>query len=442
MLSLYLTFWVALSPSPDGSPAATPNLLLLTYDTTRADHLSVYDYPQPTSPVLEELARGGVRFENAFTPVGLTGPAHASILTGLHPHRHGAVRNGIPIVEGTPTLATLLEARGYDTAAFLSGWTLKARLCGLAPGFDHYDDKMPNRTRLVTTQRDGRQTVDAALAWLDGPRQEPFFLWIHLFDPHAPYRRHKGMPITGDQSKIRAYDTEIRYADLQAGRVLRELEARGMAGRTLVVMAADHGESLGEGGVWGHSYSATPEVLQVPLILRWPGRLPVGRVVQDPVSLVDVTPTVLSLMGLGADLTHDGRDLSRLARGTAPGWPSRRTWFVSYAGVRRGPMKIFSRRGSRQPLKAGYREGPWRVVWDLKRDTVTLEPLGPVAGPVAGIRVRAGGAAESPPVPPDAERAREEIDRWLRTGARLHEGGAPEVSEDDLDRLRSLGYVP
>jgi hypothetical protein len=105
-------------------------------------------------------------------------------------------------------------------------------------------------------------------------------------------------------------------------------------------------------------------------------------------------------------------------------------------------MKLFSRKATRRPLKAGYREGPWRVVWDLKRDTVTLEPLGAATGPAGGIRARAGGAAATAPVPPDTERARKEIERWLSSGARLHEGGEPKVNEDDLERLRSLGYVP
>jgi arylsulfatase A-like enzyme len=422
-----------------GSSEPAPNLVLITFDTTRADHLSVYGYEQPTTPHLEKLASEGVLFEQAYSPVSLTGPSHASIMTGRYPHRHGAVRNGVPLPEGIPTLAEILGRHGYQTAAFLSGWTLKGRLSGLDRGFAHYDERMPNRVSLVTVQRDGRLTTDAALEWLREREPGPFFLWLHLFDPHTPYVLHEGTPITTEGRKQRAYDTEIRHADAQAGRLLAELEEQGLDGSTLVVLAGDHGESLGEEGVWGHSRSVAPEVLAVPLLLRWTGELPSGRSVSDPVNLVDILSTILGLLDIAEVPEHDGLDLSALARGTSPGWPGRRLWFAAYPGVRRGGLKLFQRK--RAPIKVGYLENGWRVVWDPKTDEVHVEPAALPAGQAGAGAARAGAAATGPPLPPDAERAREEVVRWI---ASQHAPAAPDavIDEDDEERLRSLGYVP
>jgi arylsulfatase A-like enzyme len=415
------------------------NLVLITFDTTRADHLSVYGYAQPTTPRMEDLAAEGVLFERAYSPVSLTGPSHASIMTGRYPHRHGAVRNGVPLSEGLPTLAEILESRGYQTAAFLSGWTLKGGLSGLDRGFVHYDDRMPNRVRLVTAQRDGQLTTDAALEWLGKREEGPFFLWLHLFDPHTPYTLREGMPITTEGKKRRAYDTEIRHADEQAGRLLAELERRGLEKSTLVVLAGDHGESLGEHGVWGHSKSVAPEVLAVPLIFRWPGELPAGRTVADPVSLVDLLSTILSLLEVEKVPEHDGLDLSALARGSSPGWPGRRLWFASYPGVRRGGLKIFQRK--RAPIRVGYLERGWRVVWDPKTDEVLVEEA-PAPNPLAlSGEARAGGAAPGPSLPPDAATAREELVRWIVTG-QAPTAHAPPLDKEDEERLRALGYVP
>lgn len=434
-----LTGILVLLATLSGTPEPPPNLVLITFDTTRADHLSVYGYEQPTTPHLENLAAEGVLFQQAYSPVSLTGPSHASIMTGRYPHRHGAVRNGVPLPEGVPTLAEILRGQGYETAAFLSGWTLKGRLSGLDRGFAHYDDRMPNRVRLVTAQRDGRLTTDAALEWLRGHEEGPFFLWLHFFDPHTPYTLRADMPITTEGNKQRAYDTEIRHADEQAGRLLAELEILGLEESTLVVLAGDHGESLGENGAWGHSKSVAPEVLSIPLILRWPGKLPAGRAVPDPVSLVDLLSTILSLLGIEEVPEHDGLDLSALARGDSPGWPGRRLWFASFPGVRRGGLKIFQRK--RAPIRVGYLENGWRVIWDPKTDAVLVEAA-PDPTPLGGRgAARAGAAAPGPALPPDAAGAREELVRWIVTD-RAPTAAAPPLDKEDEERLRSLGYIP
>ena len=215
---------------PGGAAAgdgARPNLLLVTLDTVRADHLGCYGYALAETPALDALAREGVRFAHASSPVPLTLPAHTSILTGLLPPRHGVRNNGgAALPAGTATLATRLAAAGYRTGAFVAAFVLDHRF-GLQPGFEVYDDEVnrdPNAGWVLEAARPADQVVDRALAWLGRGDSRPFFLWVHLYDAHAPYtppspqrERHPGRP----------YDGAIAFDDAQLGRLLAEIDRRG-----------------------------------------------------------------------------------------------------------------------------------------------------------------------------------------------------------------------
>ncbi len=196
-LLLFGLFLLLLSPSVSFSespvsPPLRPNIVIVSMDTTRADHLSLYGHPLPTTPHLDRFAKNALVFEQASTVVPLTGPSHASLFTSLFPHRHGAFRNGISLQDASITLAEHLKAHGYDTAAFVSGWTLREKICGLAQGFDLYDDRVPHRYKLVNRERFAAETNEAVFHYLNSRResQNPLFLFVHYFDPHAPYRRH------------------------------------------------------------------------------------------------------------------------------------------------------------------------------------------------------------------------------------------------------------
>ena len=291
-----------------------PNLLLVTLDTVRADHLGCYGDGQAVTPWLDRLAGEGIRFANASAAVPLTLPSHTSILSGLLPPHHGLRNNGIgALPAGTGTLAGLLAGQGYRTGAFVGAFVLDRRF-GLNQGFEVYDDEIPRDPRAgvsLEAERPGRDVVDRALAWLGREEARPFFLWVHLYDAHAPYlpppewaARHPGRP----------YDAEISEVDEQVGRILAELERRGLTGQTVVAVAADHGESLGEHGELTHGLLLYEPTLHVPLLVSAPGRLK-PRVVDAPVSLVDLAPTLAGLLGksLAAPKARplDGRDLSR-----------------------------------------------------------------------------------------------------------------------------------
>ncbi|HKO58308.1 MAG TPA: tetratricopeptide repeat protein [Thermoanaerobaculia bacterium] len=308
------------------------NVLLITLDTFRADRLG------KLTPNLSAL--DGVRFANAQSPVPLTLPAHASLLSGELPVRHGVRNNGVASFPADrETLATLLSHGGYRTGAFVSAFVLDHRF-GLDRGFDTYDDAIerdPNATSSFDAERRGADTVDRALAWLRGSGDgRPFFAWVHLYDAHAPYAPPAPLPPT--------YDGEIAYVDAQVGRLLGAIDRAS----TIVVVAGDHGEALGEHGELTHGLLLYEPTLRVPWIIAGPEVK--GRSVAEPVSSVDLAPTVAALAGVEMKQS-DGRDLSKaLIKGDDPPpadlyaeteYPVIFGW-SDLSAMRRGAMKLIS----------------------------------------------------------------------------------------------------
>ena len=397
--------------------------MLVTLDTVRADHIGSYGYEKAETPWLDRLAREGLRFAEASAPVPLTLPSHSSLLSGLLPPHHGLRNNGAgSLPEGTATLATFLAGEGYRTGAFVGAFVLDHRF-GLARGFEVYDDEVerdPAAGAALEDERPGSAVVDRALAWLgEGVRKDasrPFFLWVHLYDAHAPYappspfrERHPGRP----------YDGEIAAVDAQVGRLLQELESRGLAGGTLVAVAADHGEGLGEHGESTHGLLLYEPTLRVPLLMRAPG-LEAGRVVRTPVSLVDVAPTLAGLLGTsfpGARL--DGRDLSAALRQGKEPPPA-----DLYAETRYPEMFGWSPLSALRRRNLKYIASPEPELYDLERDPaegsdLLAQPAEQEGAPAAGFATRLAeieaGAVEAP------------------------RGGA--VDAETRARLASLGYA-
>jgi arylsulfatase A-like enzyme/Tfp pilus assembly protein PilF len=290
-----------------------PNVLLVTIDTLRADHLGCYGDGRAATPTLDALAARGVRFATAVVHVPLTTPSHASILTGRTPLRHGVRDNGdFVLPESVPTVAEAFAKAGYRTAAFVSGFPLDRRF-GLARGFETYDDHLPHGgdpRRSAYVERRADATTGAALRWLDGAA-EPWFAWVHYFDPHAPYEPPAPF---AERFADRPYDGEIAFVDAQLGALLRRLEPR--LDHTLVVATADHGESLGEHGEESHGVFLYDATLRVPLIVAGPG-LPRGRLASPVARGIDVAPTLLGRAGLPMLPGVEGRSLEPALRGEA-----------------------------------------------------------------------------------------------------------------------------
>lgn len=281
------------SSVPEGPSSRLPDVLLLTLDTTRADFLGCYGARAVKTPHLDGLATRGLRFERALAPSPLTLPSHASLMTGLAPPEHGLRDNGgAALGPGPRTLAEELRGRGYSTAAFLASRVLDRRF-GLGRGFEHYDDRMAAERlgEYGYPERDARAVTDSALSWLETAGDRPLLLWVHYYDPHAPYRA-PGSASSGNPR--RDYGREIEYMDHHLGRLLTALERR--SGRRLLVAAvADHGEALGEHGERAHGIFLYRASLEVPLLLAGPG-IPAGKTVAQTVGIQRLAATLLQLV--------------------------------------------------------------------------------------------------------------------------------------------------
>ncbi len=388
-------------PAPTRGAATAPSVLLVTIDTLRADRLGCYGDAAARTAALDGLAAGGTLFERAFTPAPITLPAHVSIMTGLPPPAHGVRGNGaFALGPGPPTLAEALKARAYQTAGFVGGFPL-ARVFGLDRGFDHYDDALSKApgVHYEFAERRAEAVVASALEWL-AAHPGRVFVWVHLFDPHAPYDPPE--PYRGKDP----YRGEIAAADAALGRLLLAWDRR--PGDSLVVATADHGEAFGEHGEESHSLFVYDVTLRVPLILRGPG-IGGGQRVGGPVSLLDVAATILDLTGgdgpglPGSSLLREGTPAPIYAETLAPqldfGWSDLRAW-------REGELKVI--------------RAPRPELYDLKADPGETHNL----------------SAERPEV---SERMLARLTEALRTGGEK-EAGQPE-NADTAERLRALGYV-
>ena len=309
--------WMRSAPVNPTASTVKPNVLLITLDTTRADRIGSYGYASASTPHLDRLAAAGVRFDQALSPAPLTLPAHASLLTGRQPYAHGVRNNGYFVLPADiPTLAESLTAAGYDTAAFVSAFVLD-RQFGLAQGFSHYDDALDPTAGTASSlelERRGDRTVAAATEWLTarGAGGRPYFLWVHLFDPHEPYAPPSPFR---EQFHDRPYDGEVAFSDALIGRLL---ELAGDRGSPLVVVAGDHGESLGDHGESTHGLFVYQSAVRVPLIIAGAG-ISGPAVVKEPVRLIDVAPTLADFVGIAAGAGAEGRSLRPLMTGRGTG---------------------------------------------------------------------------------------------------------------------------
>jgi arylsulfatase A-like enzyme/Flp pilus assembly protein TadD len=308
-IALAAPLFAAPAPPQEGG---SPNVVLITIDTVRADHLGCYGYKLIETPHMDALAADGVRFANAYTAVPVTLPSHSVMLTGTYPMRTGMHDfSGNRLNSSQPTLATLLRARGYATGASLGSAVLDSRF-GLNRGFDfyydHFDFSRLDEKNLDAMLRPGNEVVDHALGWLGAHSRKPFLLWVHLYDAHEPY--NPPAPYR-QRYRTRPYDGGIAFVDAQVGRVVAYLKARGLYDRTLLVLAGDHGEGLGDHGEKTHGFFIYDSTLHVPLIFKLPtGPQPHKPVVNEPASLADLLPTILDLSGSSRPKELQGRSLA------------------------------------------------------------------------------------------------------------------------------------
>lgn len=461
-------------------PGARP-LVLVTLDTTRDDHVG--EGARARTPTLSALAERGARFELALAQTPVTGPSHTTMLSGTGPWRHGVLLNGHAIPAELPLLPELLRDRGYRTGAFVSAYVLEGGF-GFARGFEVYDDDFGRVRGWAETlvgrlagglarrldpdralERRADATVDHALGWLEreglAAGSEPFFLWVHLFDPHGPYeppapwdrayyegdprdpahdsmREARGVApyllpslagITDLRWPLAQYAGEVSYADQELGRLLAWLDRHHPD--ALVVVAGDHGESLGEHGVWfNHGDDLFEPSTRVPLVLRMAGRVPAGLRVQGPVELVDLAPTLLDLLGLEGLAGAEGRSLAPWLSASPPAEPPH-LFARSFTYDR--PANVAAR-------QRGELEAPrWRMV--ALRTATGRYVLREAPG--EGARWYDLAAADDESVTADPP---PELEPALRASAEALLAGEARPAADALDaateeKLRALGYV-
>jgi choline-sulfatase len=416
-IACLLLFLTACSrPGSRGLPPAAgqaPNILLIVVDTLRPDALS-WVAGHNATPEIDALANGGARFPAAVSPVPLTLPAHASLFTGLLPVHHGVRDNGHVLRPGVPTLGEVLRRHGYATGAFVSGYPLRA-VFGLDRGFDHYDDALPVAAG-AWRERPGRETTRAALDWLEArsgageKAPQPWFLFVHYYEPHDPYTPPPGRVRPGPRG---LYDGEVAEADAAVGELLRGLSGLDAGRGRITLFTGDHGESLGEHGEATHGFFVYDATILVPLVVHYPGRV-VPRRHEAAVRLVDVAATLLELAGVRDLAGSDGASFASLLdggpAGERPALVESQQPFIGYGwsplrAVREGGFKLI--------------DAPRPELYELDRDPGEREN-----------RVR--------PLAAKADRLRLLMERLERASA-----PAPSAAADaeSLERLRALGYV-
>lgn len=407
------------------APQPKLNLLVVTFDTTRADHLGVYGHSSIETPNIDRLAADGVLFEQTIAAAPITLPSHTTIMTGRYPPGHGVRDNGAFVVPTEETtLAELLLEHGYRTAAAMGSFPLTARF-GLNQGFELFDDRVGPPTGGLFTkpllpkadlffdERRAAQVNEALLPWIEEHHRQPFFAWIHYFDPHQP----QVPPPPYDQLYAdKPYDGEIAYADECLGVVLDRLKSLGVADRTVVVFTADHGEGLGEHNEETHSFLVYQPTTRVPLIIHIPGG-PRGLVVEERVSSADIMPTVLELLGIEVPPDLHGQSLVPLLKGGAL---AERAIYTETLAPRInngwGELRAVIRGGSK------YIHGPRPELYDLKADPNEIYNLFET-----DPRLAAGMRADLETLIADLTSAKGEAQ--------------VEVDEETRQRLQALGYL-
>ncbi|HKY32869.1 MAG TPA: sulfatase [Candidatus Polarisedimenticolia bacterium] len=476
--------WPA-GPSPQVAGPRRPHIIWITVDTLRADHLALHGYHRDTMPSVEAFAAGAVVFDNAVVPRSSTRPSYASMLTGQYPFRHGVRSNDTVLHPDVATLPEILKGAGYHTAAFIGNFVLLSELSGVDQGFDVYDDSMEKADgHGLWYERTSRRTLEAILGWLDRRPQGPFFFLVNLIDPHGPYRPPPGyrrlfrsprqrmlladqIPsyqrepgVTDFYDYVDRYDAEIRQTDAAIGLLVEELRRRGLWDDALVVFTADHGEAMGEHGTFfEHHFGVWEETKRVPLVVRLPRAGPAGapappRRVAEPASPMDLTPTVLSLLGVPPPAGHvfDGVDLLPVLQGGDPAPRSILLEFPRAAGRHMMLPDVFALRTRTHKLvrildpdTGGMQR---EALFDLRSDPREQQPM-PVdpADPLhdamarvlsAGTRVARGHRLPFHVTEYDTSLARQPEILSQRGG---RDPSGPTLTQEQLEKLRSLGYV-
>jgi len=405
--------------------AEAPNVILITVDTTRADRMGFLGSKRGLTPNLDVLARQGVVFERAYSQAPLTPVSHATIFTGTYPQFHTVTDFGHPLPALLPSVPEILQKSGYHTAAFIGSLILDPK-ASMAPGFDRGFDyfdagfhvkRSPRESRYESVERRAGDVVAHAIAWLDKNKKTPFFLWIHLYDPHAPY----DPPSPYDERFADPYDGEIAYSDAALGKLFTYLRQHGLYDKALINVMSDHGESLGAHGENMHGIFLYDETIHVPLVFKLPAELLAGHRVASRVRLVDVAPTLLSMLSLPLPPTFQGESLVPLMKAAGKAVDDR----PSYAETDY-PHRAFGWSALRAMRTGKYLfvRAPVRELYDESQDASAKHNLAQVS-------------------PAVADTAQSQLEEFRKKTSSYREEAEPQaaLNSEQNENLAALGYV-
>jgi choline-sulfatase len=396
-----------------------PNVILITIDTVRADHIGCYGATDIKTPTLDGLARDGIVFERAISQVPLTWPSHAAILTGTYPFQNGVQDfTGQPLDERFRSIAQVFKQQGYATGAVVSAFVLD-RSWGLARGFDFYDDAFSAETfrqkDIGLVDRKAGESVTRALAWLRKTPRRPFFFWLHLYDPHSPYDPPEPFRT---EYKTHPYDGEIAYADHELGRLIAWLKQNQLYNSTAIVLLSDHGESIGEHGEKEHGFFVYNSTIHIPLIVKPPAGsvFRPGRVA-SPVETVAVAPTLTRLAGMKDEIQKQFASPGLLNDQAPADGVAYSESFYSFSSFGWSPLHAL------QTSRYHYIEAPTPELYDVVADPQEKNNLASQQAATVAV-------------------LEDKLQALLRQNPfKAGESGTSGLSPDALEKLRALGYV-
>lgn len=418
------------------------NVIIIAVDTLRQDHLQCYGYPRETSPHIDHLASDGIKFNQCYTPCPLTTPAFSSMLTSLPPYKHGAKRNGMSLFNQIKTLPYFLKSHGYYSGAFVSNWTLNKKLTRLDRGFDTYTEVFTKSRWFGFFDREGEapEVNKQAYKWLYKNKEKKFFLWVHYTEPHEPYVYHKEFdqgydtinteiyPEGSHYKKIKKYDTEIGFVDFCIGEFLRKIKEYGLYEDALIIFLADHGESFGEHGYYGHGRMLYNSCLHVPLIVKLPGNKDNNTEINRVVSLLDISPTILSLLGKPVPEEMEGEPLF------SPDMQERVLYFETYKGaVHRDTNMHFHLKV--KPIRYGLLKDGFKLIFDNGFEAYDL------ADDHFELRnIYKNPDREFAEMRRLLERFKGKVEDFIAFSKKYYRQRS-ELSKEELERLKALGYI-
>jgi arylsulfatase A-like enzyme len=449
LTTLLVFVLIALAGFQLGAKPDLKNVIIISVDTLRSDHLGCYGYPLNTSPNIDAFSRDSIRFSHCYTLTPLTAPSFSTLLTSLPPHKHGAKRNGLSIYRHVKTLPYFLKRFGYHTAAFISNWPLKKHLARLNEGFDDYVEIFTKKRYMgiINSEGEAPAVTEKAIDWLEKNHKKRFFLWVLYVEPHRPYISHEnftfdyqGVPSSvyppgTSMKKIKNYDSEIAFTDFYIGRLLEKIKSLGLYREALIIFHSDHGESFGEHNYFRHGRRLYNSTVHVPMMIKLPYNWLKNSVRRENISLLDISPTILSVLNIPNPSYMEGIPLFK----EGASFLDRQILLETYAGT------VHLKRNNKKyhlqikPIRYGIIDGSSKIVYNFKEKT--FEAYRVIEDPFESQNIFVEEISTLGPMRNQLETRLQRMSKYIKYNRMYRLNQTSDISKEDFDMLKSLGYI-